>query len=423
MTPRKLHNTATPSRIRLSIRCIAVITGLACVGVGCFSLFSFHSSGDIISAALQTSNGSSNNEGNQIESLKDQLRQQRQACNRMKTVKDIQTCYPPMLVRPLNNASSCHIIENWQDVQRCLTGSLVPKSISEKLKDEPFTIHIIGERHSGTKFVMRELQQCFLQPSASPFVRKVHRDFLRIKHFFQPISFDDYRRHLVVVIVRDPIEWVAAMIAKPYHSPGHIAGFDGTNNNTAREGKAHVIPLPWQDFVSRPWTTHRSRKDEDLWKENQDDLSDFRKRPICQMAFAFDEVVPCQMDRKSYEIPLDLMRGMMPLYEMRRDRSGEPYEHILQLRSDKLVNFVLQLPMLFSLGGFVVVRYEDLLEKGSRFLMEQVARIVGMQDLPSECRPVAPQPERLGQRAIPGGLKKWVEYHLDKEREQLVGYR
>lgn len=338
-------------------------------------------------------------------------RERMEACQRMKSVRDIQLCHHPSLVRPIN----CSTVEVWEEVQRCLTGRFF--SESDIGNQEPFTIHIVGERHSGTKFLQRELQQCFLQPSATKYVRKVHRDFIRVKHFFQPIQWGNYRRSIVVVIVRDPLEWVAAMHEMPYHAPGHVKAMFA---ESVGGGEREVEPLPWQEFVKRPWTIHRSEEDNKLELLKQDHPE---QKVDCQEDFEYREVVPCRMDNESYAIPPERYRAMRPLYELRRDGSGTPYRHILELRSDKIVNMVLQLPMLFSLGGFMVVRYEDLLRRGSYFLLKNIATMVGMDEIPLECQPSKPQPERLRQRYIPNGLQKWVEENLDTQREKLIGYR
>jgi hypothetical protein len=386
-------------RRRLSIRCIVVVTLLCCMGMLSFSIMH-------ILPEPQS----------QPVTIPRRTKRQIGACKRMKSVQDIQECYPPQLVRPLN----CSHVDDWEDMQRCLTGRFYPEEDESGL--EPYTIHIVGERHSGTKFVQRELQQCFTQPSAAQHVKKVHRDFLRVKHFFQPIRHGNYRRSIVIVVVRDPLEWVAAMHEMPYHSPDHVKSIiaDDPNNNLVGEQRRDVEPLPWQEFVSRPWTTHRSQLDAQLKKQQNKHPE---QETMCQENFAFNEVIPCQMDNVSYAIPPERLRGMSPLYELRRDGSGKPYDHLLELRSDKIVNFALQLPMLFSLGGFLVVRYEDLLQKGSNNMLKTVAGIVGMNDLPDECHSSKPQPERLRQRYIPTGLQDWVEEHLDKDREKLLGYR
>ena len=339
-------------------------------------------------------------------------KRKKEACKRMRSLRDIRECFPPQLVRRLP-VEHCQDVQDWETLQRCVTGRFYAED--DTGTEEPFTIHIIGERHSGTKFLMNELQQCFLQPSAASNVKKVHRDFLRSKHFFQPYRGENHLRSILVVIVRDPVEWVAAMHEMPYHSPNHVKSV------VSEDPTKGVEPLPWQEFVSRPWTTQRSKLDEKLQSERKQHPE---RKIECQERFHFNDVVPCQVD-DSYGIPSDRMRGMFPLYEMRRDGSGKPYDNILQMRADKITNFVLQLPMMFAIGGFVVVRYEDLMQKGSHFLLKQVAEVVGMKDgeLPEECTPSKPQPERLNQRYIPSGLKKWVDEHLDVEREKLLGYR
>ena len=355
--------------------------------------------------------------------------QRQRACRHMKTVRDIQTCYPADMVRPLDSSCQEDVVDSWPTLQRCLMGQRTTLQKKNNNNTDPFVIHIIGERHSGTKFVMRELQQCFLakkrgNTTTVPVkVAKVHRDFLRVKHFFQPIlrGGGDFSRHIVVVAVRNPVDWVAAMHAKPYHSPGHIAGFSSNINNNAE-----VIPLSWQDFVSRPWTTHRSQIDAQL--RNQSNARELHYKPQCQEGFAFDQVVPCQMDNVSYPyIPPTRLRGFAPLYELQQHtaRQQQPYQHILQLRADKITNFCLQLPLLYpNLGGFVVVRYEDLLLHGTRqVLLEPVADLVGLpSELPPQCRPTPPQPKRLRQRAVPPDFRQWIVNHLDADRERLLGY-
>ena len=113
----------------------------------------------------------------------------------------------------------------------------------------------------------------------------------------------------------------------------------------------------------------------------------------------------------------------MPIYELQRDQSGRPFDDILKLRSDKILNFFLEVPLLMQLGGFVAVRYEDLVQQGTRPFLERVAKLVGMETLPSTCKPQPPRPERLGRRAVPPNVKHWIEERLVLETEQLLGYR
>lgn len=339
-------------------------------------------------------------------------RRHRESCRKLKTWHDIQDCMPPQLIRPLR--ADCSGISTWDDVQRCLTGRFFAED--DTGNEEPFEIHIVGERHSGTKWITKELQKCFSNaPESAPFVGKIHRDFIRSKHFFQPLhSGGNFLRSIVVVIVRDPVDWVSAMNEMPYHSPGHVASINSNNE---------VTPLPWADFVSRPWTMPRPKSDKELLKRMATEPI-LRSERLCQSTFRFDEVVPCTLNSTIQEFPTGMLRSMYPVYELKRDGSGDAYRNILELRADKIANHVLHLPLLFSLGGYVLVRYEDLLEKGTQFLMEQVSQVIGLQGtLPQQCKPAEPQPDRLRQRIVPKGLKEWIDSNMDVHTERLLGYR
>lgn len=135
--------------------------------------------------------------------------------------------------------------------------------------------------------------------------------------------------------------------------------------------------------------------------------------------------MPCVWQNNS--LPDEVQRAYFPFYELRRDSApgqlGVPFDNILELRSDKIINFLLELPLLQRLGGYLAVRYEDLLLYGTRGMLEHVAKMVGLSDLPESCSPQAPQPWRLGQSNIPDGLRQWVEQNLILETERLLGYR
>jgi hypothetical protein len=330
----------------------------------------------------------------------------KKSCAAARTAEDLKHCSRAKVFNDLG--PSCERIETWGDVNRCLVRRFAPE-VADNYK-----IHIIGERNSGTKFIMRDLQQCFPKKT---FNVHVHRDFVRAKHFFQPIRLSQehnaFRKSILVSIFRDPVDWTAAMIEKPYHSPNHIAGFDNVTNA--------VISLPWQDFVSRRWKTPRSDFDLELITSGR--IKETFSRLVCANQFTFPEVVPCRYDNTSTLIPEERFRGYEPVYELRRDGTGRSFEHILELRSEKIFNFLLELPLLVKLGGYAAVRYEDLLKDGTQSFLEQIAHIMGMDGLPTSCKPTPPQPQRLGQREIPDGLRQWVNEHVDVERERLLGYR
>ena len=165
---------------------------------------------------------------------------------------------------------------------------------------------------------------------------------------------------------------------------------------------------------------NRSRQDFAL-------LDEMKQRPfkhfMCRSGLAFHEAMPCRFDAGT--IPDRLVRAHNPVYELRRGGTNdEPYRTILELRSDKIINFLLEVPILQDLGGYLAVRFEDLLLNGTRTLLEQVAEMVGIEGgLPPGCHPQGPKPEVIGRRTVPAGLKQWVEDHLVLQTERLLGYR
>lgn len=331
------------------------------------------------------------------------------SCQSLRTLEDIRQCYPSQPFR--NLPANCQTITSWNDLQRCLTGRFVPVL---DLNSTQYTVHIIGERNSGTKWLQEELQQCFPR---NVFHFKAHRDFIRSKHFFQPIRGGDYTKSMVVSIFRHPVDWVAAMREYPYHSPRHLHGFD---NSTGR-----VIPLPWRDFVSTVWATKRTEFDLQLIR--QDRVEETLNGVECAQGFALDEVVPCRYnvttkDNEMHRIPIQMFRGYEPIYELRRDHSGRPFPSILDLRREKIINFALELPLLMRIGGYAAVRYEDLLLNGTRYLLMQVADMLGLGELPAHCRPSGPQPDRIGRRFIDPEFRQYVEQHMDVTTERLLGY-
>lgn len=355
------------------------------------------------------------------------------------TIASVLACYPDAPLQPPRNGEHNNIHQQvcdmqqllksnfpltWSDIQQCFVGTRRNSKNSSNNNQKnnspslPVTeIHVIGERNSGTKWLQQEISKCF--PKKDTAIR-CHRDFLRSKHFFQPPVLGDYGRSLVIAIVRDPLEWFAAMREKPYHMPYHTKGFDMSQKQQP------AIPLDWETFLQRaaPWTmpglsSHDQQYLLDL-QSGKLSQTDFRH---CVQGFSFDEVTPCIFDNST--VPRSKWRGHMPVYELQRDRSGQPFDDLLKLRSDKIRNFVLEVPLLMNLGGYSAVRYEDLLQHGTRTFLEQIAKMMGMPSLPPACRPQEPHPERIGHRSasIPPNVRQWVEDRLVLETEQLLGYR
>ena len=130
---------------------------------------------------------------------------------------------------------------------------------------------------------------------------------------------------LVVSVFTNPLDWVENMRQNPLNAPAHKN-------------------MGWADFVATPWVRKRSHLDETLGVAN------------CSFGFSFEEVVPCMTKR-------DPLSDSFPLYELHPASSvthaGEPYSSLLELRADKIRNF-LSAATFDGVVDLISVHYEDL---------------------------------------------------------------
>lgn len=305
---------------------------------------------------------------------------------------------------------NCSLVLSWEDVQRCRNGV-------RKVHHEPsdYVIRLLGERNSGTKFVLNELKRCLGRRVP------VHRDYTRSKHWFQVRPehvrphdrgnyhpAEPYHRAILLTTHRDPTDWVAAMIEKPYHMLNHVKGFNETTGQ--------AIPLEWEEFVKRPWDYPRTDLDRQAFADNR------HHGTICSYDLMFSQVTPCLTDKSIMPYPSVSYHAHNPVYELRHDGSMEAYEHILQLRADKIKHYVHEV-FDWEIGGYLAVRYEDLLRDGTGPMIRAVADLVGIDKSTLTCQPQGPQPDKLHRRYIPDGLREWVNQHVDNATEHLLGYR
>jgi len=254
------------------------------------------------------------------------------------------------------------------------------------------TIALIGERNSGTTWMLQELRRCYNRSFT------VLNHLTRHKHYFQ---YDDggvrmqHNRTLVVAEFRDPHQWVLAMVDKPRRTTAH----------------RH---LDWRTFVTKPWTTDRAPSDAPFANATG---------PVCQERFSYHEVVSCvhrpPPDEYVVEKSPNHREQSVPIYELRRDGSGLPYDSIVELRADKIRNHVLEVKNYTSfVEEVLVVRYEDLLTEGTGPLHRRISGITGVAP---HCDVTPPQPQRPG-RTLPDGFQEWMDQHVDWGAEALVGY-
>lgn len=256
------------------------------------------------------------------------------------------------------------------------------------------TLHLIGERHTGTNWMTGHLEKCF--PDFW-----IDARFARFKHWFQD---DDGlfhsrvgERQVVIAMFRNVYTWVESMRNLPYHSIEHYH-------------------LGWHDFVTRPWTMKRFGRDTVFEGVTADDFSNTTTKHarICKRDFAPFEVIPCLEGN----VDLYSEQGVRTRasYELKRDGSGQPYSNILDLRQAKIRNF-LTVSDFESVQGFYVVRYEDMVLQGTVSLIGQLEK-----ELNTTAKCVPEPAHQLTKRPMPQEYMAYMRKHVDWVAESLIGY-
>jgi hypothetical protein len=134
---------------------------------------------------------------------------------------------------------------------------------------------------------------------------------------------------------------------------------------------------------------------------------------MCQHNFRPDEVVPCMEMAAGV---MDPNLEIFPVYEMRNDGSGLPYNNILELRADKIQNF-LSVANFEGIQDLFPVQYEELVRNGTATLIHNLEEALGVK---AHCSPTDPQ--TLSSRSLSLEYVEWMKEHVDWETEALIGY-
>lgn len=250
------------------------------------------------------------------------------------------------------------------------------------------TINLIGERHSGTKWITSHIEDCFQDQV------KVLNRYTRYKHWFQYEDSQLYAPNssIVVALFRDPYDWLESMRKKPYHSPNH---FD----------------LDWNTFLTRPWGMDRGPADLQLIMEGQ------THNVTCMHRFPFENIIPCsKLDRNMYNGTQTSGKKIGVNYELNQDGSGSAYESILQLRSEKIRNF-LDVQNYAAVHKVYAVQFEYMVTMGSSELIDELENVTGYT---AKCQ--RSPPHALNRKNHNASFVQWVNDHLDWETEHLIGY-
>ncbi|KAL7544211.1 hypothetical protein ACHAWF_007591 [Thalassiosira exigua] len=266
-----------------------------------------------------------------------------------------------------------------------------PKVISTKQpivhnEKGPYTsINLIGERHSGTKWIKDHLQDCF--GDRIP----VKDGFIRTKHWFQ---FDDATLRndsaLAIALFRDPYDWTESMRKIPHHAHEHIG-------------------LEWKDFVTKPLVGPRGANDRAKMEKANAEGFQIGKWE-CLAGYDFDEVVPCSLH--DY-VKKEGYSGNM--YEL--NPSGIAYGSIVQLRAAKIRNF-LQVSEFHGVKAFFMEQYEALTSRGTAYFLSRLEQMTGVN---ANCTPFNSTGVAKHYDVTPEFIE-WMNRYHDWDAEAMIGY-
>lgn len=200
-------------------------------------------------------------------------------------------------------------------------------------------------------------------------------------------------------------QWLKAMEEIPHHSPAHFRTHPNSTYETEGSGN------DWRIFLTKPWTTERIG----------DDLK-LTGNETCQEDFKYRDIVSCitrPLPKSHYKHKIKYGEDV-PFYEMRNDGSGEPYDNILEMRTDKIRNH-LSVRNYEGVAELLVSRYEDLVNKGTQKLLDRIEEITGIKPI---CQAYPPQLKRVNKRLlqVSPGFVAHVREHLNWTVEGWIGY-
>lgn len=230
------------------------------------------------------------------------------------------------------------------------------------------------------------LSQCFNHSI------EVKTSLTRYKHWFQEPVYDRYPHDtLVVMQFRNPYDWFKAMQKKPHHSPAHLKYRNDDQ---------------WKSFLTEPWTMERIGTDR--WPNRTE---------ACQEYFEWKDLISCpKVPVPKSEYKIQKYSNHQPLYEMRNDGSGEPYANILEMRTDKIRNFM-TVKDYEGVADVWITQYEYLLTKGTKSMIDEISKLTGIRPT---CKPFPAQQRRS--RPIDADMADYIRKHLNWTTESWIGY-
>ncbi|KAL3905608.1 MAG: hypothetical protein SGILL_009609, partial [Bacillariaceae sp.] len=277
----------------------------------------------------------------------------------------------------------------WSDKSNERSGDDYISLIDEIPKDE-YRIVILGERHSGTSWLHDRLHECYPQAEVSTTLQRPGYFFQHeasSKQEQQPHPQDTIVLHLTLNIY----DWQEQMRSSPEYAPNHVGVHD----------EGHIVPLPWHEFLLRPWAMDRPDRDSTFHNETG---------PVCQLGFHFNQVVSC------VETPMGGTDN--PIYELNGNKGGKPYESIIEMRADKLKNHQ-QVKKWKNVKKFITVPYETAGKEFKATILDEIEDFAGWK---ASCSGNVLPPTREHSATMTKEMVQFVTQVTDWEAEALVSY-
>jgi len=204
---------------------------------------------------------------------------------------------------------------------------------------------------------------------------------------------------IVLPIFLNPYDWVTIMRSDPQYMPNHMKTKD------------------WKEFVTKPWTIEkRSKQDEELWLGINEDPN----MNVCQMNFKYNEIISCIKDNE--ELPDGISEEhYFASYELRHDGSGKPYNSIVDMRAEKINNFMSVMEW-EDVVLLLPVQYESLVQGGGFHPIEKI--ILEQTGLESQCDSVEDSFNApiFWKTNYDQAYMNWMQEYIHWETEWLIGY-
>lgn len=194
---------------------------------------------------------------------------------------------------------------------------------------------------------------------------------------------------------RDPYDWVEAMRERPHHAHSHM-------------------DLGWREFVTKPWAGPRGLNDKFLLNNaggSEDRVID-QMKTYCVANYTWNEVIPC-----SYEDTVQITGYARYMYELMHDGSGRAYGSIVDLRREKILNF-LSMANFRGVKQFYPAQYEELNRFGTSGLLKTLEEATGKT---AKCQPY-PATGVVNHKKMDPEYMTWMNKYVDWGVERMVGY-